>query len=101
MKTTLIATALSSLAVLASAQAYFEVAITFTGADGAYYNQHFPTDDNSHPITNSMVVYNISSAGGGFCTFGGVNGTDVVVFGPETVAVDPPQAMSWGDCQTD
>ena len=40
----------------------------------------------------------ISSAGGGFCSFQGVDGSDTVVFGEETVDVGPPQTIVSGTC---
>ena len=55
MKTTLIAATLSSIAALASASpvenSAFEVAITFWGADGSYFRQHFPADNSGHIIS--------------------------------------------------
>ena len=40
----------------------------------------------------------IRSAGGGFCTFTGSDGTVVVLFGEDTVDVGPPQRIVRGSC---
>ncbi|PYI09859.1 hypothetical protein BO78DRAFT_394724 [Aspergillus sclerotiicarbonarius CBS 121057] len=102
MKTTLIAATLSSIAALASASPVenraFQVAITFYGADGSSFGQSFPADSSSHTITNSMSVTNISSAGGGFCNFQGVDGSSTMVVGEVKVPVSPPQAQVRGSC---
>ena len=49
-------------------------------------------------IDNSLVVSQISSVGGGFCVFTGINGSSTVVYGDETVDVTPPQVQIRGDC---
>ncbi|PWY96246.1 hypothetical protein BO94DRAFT_570591 [Aspergillus sclerotioniger CBS 115572] len=102
MKTTFIAATLSSIAALGSASpvenSAFQVAITFWGADGSSFGQNFPADDSTHAITNPMAVTNISSAGGGFCSFQGVDGSSTVVAGEVKVPVSPPQAQAWGAC---
>ena len=49
---------------------------------------------------NSLIVSQISSIGGGFCVFTGLNGSSTVVFGEETVDVVPPQVQIQGDCQS-
>ncbi|RAK97943.1 uncharacterized protein BO80DRAFT_388589 [Aspergillus ibericus CBS 121593] len=102
MKTALIAATISSIAAFASANPVenraFQVAITFWGADGSSYGQNFPADSSSHAITNTLSVTNISSAGGGFCNFHGVDGSSTVVIGEEKVPVSPPQAQIRGSC---
>lgn len=45
-----------------------------------------------------MIVYSISSPGGGFCTFVGVEGEDVVIFAEDEETLTTPQAMKWGSC---
>ena len=49
---------------------------------------------------NPLIVSQISSVGGGFCTFTGLNGSSTVVFGEETVDVVPPQVQIQGDCDS-
>ncbi|KAM0804916.1 hypothetical protein BDR22DRAFT_885010 [Usnea florida] len=107
MKYSIIASALVQLVSLASAAAIsarqeFEVGITFIGegSDPSTYFQQFPTDDQPYPIDNPLIVSQISSVGGGFCVFTGLNGSSTVVFGEETVDVVPPQVQVQGDCQS-
>ena len=52
-------------------------------------------------IANPLSVTSISSPGGGFCNFYGVDGGDTVLVGDETVIVAPPQAQVSGSCQTE
>ena len=49
---------------------------------------------------NPLIASQISSVGGGFCVFTGLNGSSTVVFGEETVDVVPPQVQIQGDCQS-
>ena len=119
MKSSIIIIA-SALVHLASAAALstrqeFQVGITFIG-EGSTYFQQFPTDDQPYPIgtssflslnldtypfpDNPLIVSQISSVGGGFCTFSGLNGSSTVVYGEETVDVVPPQAQIRGDCDS-
>ena len=51
-------------------------------------------------IDNPLIVSQISSIGGGFCVFTGLNGSSTVVFGEATVDVVPPQVQIQGDCDT-
>ncbi|EHA23784.1 hypothetical protein CBS63078_2234 [Aspergillus niger] len=102
MKTTFITAACSTFAALASAaptdNSAFEVAITFWGADGSSFSQNFPADDSTHAITNQLSITKISSVGGGFCTFQGIDGSSTVVVGEVTVPVSPPQTQVSGTC---
>ena len=52
-------------------------------------------------IANPLSVTTITSPGGGFCNFEGVDGSENVIFGEDTVTVAPPQAQVSGSCQTD
>lgn len=50
-------------------------------------------------LTDSdLSVSQINSVGGGFCVFRGIDGSETVVFGEETVAVAPPQVQISGSC---
>ena len=46
----------------------------------------------------TLSVSQISSVGGGFCTFSGADGSSTVVVGEETVDVGPPQVLLRGTC---
>ena len=46
-----------------------------------------------------MVVYEISSNGGGFCDFIGEKGEDVHIFAEDREKLKTPQVMDWGVCQ--
>ncbi|OJJ72314.1 hypothetical protein ASPBRDRAFT_41996 [Aspergillus brasiliensis CBS 101740] len=102
MKTTFITAACSTFAALSSAaptdSSAFQVAITFWGADGSSFSQNFPADDTPQTITNPLSITKISSAGGGFCSFQGVDGSSTVVAGEVTVPVSPPQTQVSGTC---
>ncbi|PYH67357.1 uncharacterized protein BO88DRAFT_406243 [Aspergillus vadensis CBS 113365] len=102
MKTSFITAACSTFAALSSAaptdSSTFEVAITFWGADGSSFFQTFPADDTTHAITNQLSITKISSVGGGFCSFQGVDGSTTVVAGEVTVPVSPPQTQVSGTC---
>ncbi|OJJ04875.1 hypothetical protein ASPVEDRAFT_153196 [Aspergillus versicolor CBS 583.65] len=76
-----------------------EVEITFTGAADAQYKQSFPIDGGVSTIGESLSVSHISSSTGGVkCTFYGVDGSNTVVEGAQTVDVGPPQTQSAGHC---
>ena len=49
---------------------------------------------------NPLPVSQIHSAGGGFCVFTGLNGSDTVVYGEETVDVVPAQVQVRGSCDS-
>ncbi|RAH46332.1 uncharacterized protein BO95DRAFT_442211 [Aspergillus brunneoviolaceus CBS 621.78] len=90
---------LSALSLLTLSAAAFNVSVTFHGAtEDESYSLLFPTDTTAVQIDNPMIVYSISSPGGGFCTFVGVEGEDVVIFAEDEEALTTPQAMKWGSC---
>ncbi|PLN76816.1 hypothetical protein BDW42DRAFT_196925 [Aspergillus taichungensis] len=95
MKTSVIAATIASLASLTAA---FDVAVTFQGARGERFGQTFPTDASSHAITNPMIVFEVSSPGGGFCTFIGAEGEAVVIHGEDRKRLRKPQPMVRGSC---
>ncbi|KAN0075742.1 hypothetical protein V8E54_007012 [Elaphomyces granulatus] len=103
MKVSIISTIVATLLAASSAAPVdnarqFQVAITFYGAAGASFTQLFPTDDQPYPITNPLSISQISSVGGGFCTFRGIDGSETVVVGEQTVPVGPPQTQISGVC---
>lgn len=106
----------ATIASLASLTAAFDVAVTFKGARGERFGQTFPTDASSHAISmyshvyscgmdqstnslaNPMIVFEISSPGGGFCTFIGAEGESVVIYAEDTKKLKKPQPMVRGSC---
>lgn len=112
---TLTALISATLAAATPLDKRFDVSATFHGANGQSYTMSFPTDDSSVDISmssfphlvrqmltlsaNPMVVYGISSPGGGFCTFTGVKGETVVIYAEDRKSLQTPQAMEWGSCQ--
>jgi hypothetical protein len=100
MKTSIIAaiTALSSLVAANPLNKRFNVSVTFYGENGDSYGMLFPTDTSRVEITNPMVVNRITSPGGGFCTFVGVEGETVVIYAEDDKTLETPQAMKWGSC---
>ncbi|PKY00688.1 hypothetical protein P168DRAFT_330037 [Aspergillus campestris IBT 28561] len=95
MKTSVIVATIASLASLTAA---FDVAVTFRGGRGERFGQSFPTDASSHAITNPMIVFEISSPGGGFCTFVGAEGETVVIYAEDRKKLKKPQRMVRGSC---
>jgi hypothetical protein len=49
-------------------------------------------------VDNPLVVHRVTSPGGGFCTFVGVEGESVVIYAEDEKVLAVPQAMSWGSC---
>lgn len=49
---------------------------------------------------NDKSVSKISSAGGGVCTFTGIDGSETTVVGDEEEDVGPPQVQKSGVCDT-
>jgi hypothetical protein len=47
---------------------------------------------------NPLSISQISSVGGGFCTFFGIDGSETTVVGAQTVPVGPPQTQVSGVC---
>ncbi|GAD96228.1 NRPS-like enzyme [Paecilomyces variotii No. 5] len=76
----------------------FSAEITFIGAAGASFTQSFVADGSNVAITNSLSISHISSDGGATCSFKGVDGSNTVVVGAETVDVGPPQTQVSGSC---
>ncbi|KAL1847171.1 hypothetical protein Plec18167_002014 [Paecilomyces lecythidis] len=76
----------------------FSAEITFIGAAGASFSQSFVADGSSIAITNPLSISHISSDGGATCSFKGVDGSNTVVVGAETVDVGPPQTQVSGSC---
>ncbi|KAL2044814.1 hypothetical protein N7G274_002589 [Stereocaulon virgatum] len=78
----------------------FQALITFNGADpNAYFTQSVPTDGSTFSIYNPLSVTSITSAGGATCTFYGIDGSQTVVVGAQTVPVGPPQTQVSGSCR--
>ncbi|KAA8641962.1 hypothetical protein EYZ11_006252 [Aspergillus tanneri] len=100
MKLPITATILAtlSLATATPLEKRFDVSIGFHGANGESYSMLFPTDRTNVKITNPMVVYAVSSPGGGFCTLTGADGESVVIYGEDQKSLQVPQAMAWGSC---
>ncbi|KAL4801833.1 hypothetical protein BDV18DRAFT_70174 [Aspergillus unguis] len=90
---------LPTLAALLSLTNAFDVSLTFYGENNEEsYSLSIPTDTNSVQIDNPLVVYRITSPGGGFCTLTGVEGESVVIYAEDDKTLEVPQAMSWGAC---
>ncbi|KAL5361680.1 hypothetical protein BJX96DRAFT_152553 [Aspergillus floccosus] len=101
MKTSVIATALTAIAGLASAgpvEKRFDVTVTFHGAADASYTRHIPADGRTVTLNDVLSISKISSTGGATCTFHGVDGSVTTVNGAQTVDVGPPQTQTWGTC---
>jgi hypothetical protein len=49
-------------------------------------------------VDNPLVVHRVTSPGGGFCTFVGVDGESVVIYAQDEKFLTKPQAMKWGSC---
>ncbi|PYH41111.1 uncharacterized protein BP01DRAFT_395408 [Aspergillus saccharolyticus JOP 1030-1] len=92
-------TLVSAVPFIALGASAFNVSVTFYGAtEDESYSLLIPTDVTPVQIDNPMVVYSISSPGGGFCTFVGVEGEDVVIYAEEEVELTTPQAIKSGSC---
>ncbi|KAJ9265969.1 hypothetical protein DTO212C5_6530 [Paecilomyces variotii] len=94
---------LAVLAAVSSAcpmeKKHFSAEITFIGAAGASFTQSFIVDGSNVAITNPLSISHISSAAGGAkCTFKGIDGSNTVTVGAETVDVGPPQTQVSGSC---
>lgn len=48
---------------------------------------------------NPLSISHIRSAGGAVCSFHGIDGSDTVVVGAQTVDVGPPQTQVSGSCR--
>ncbi|OJJ52860.1 hypothetical protein ASPSYDRAFT_95226 [Aspergillus sydowii CBS 593.65] len=91
-----VVTALATLAALTSA---FDVSVTFYGENNEdSYSLLVPTDRTPVQIDNPLVVHRVTSPGGGFCTFVGVDGESVVIYAEDEKFLETPQAMKWGSC---
>ncbi|KAL2833877.1 hypothetical protein BDW59DRAFT_138241 [Aspergillus cavernicola] len=90
---------LSTLATLSALTSAFNVSVSFYGEnDVDSYSLLVPTDRTSVQIDNPLVVHRVTSPGGGFCTFVGVEGESVVIYAEDEQFLSVPQAMSWGSC---
>ncbi|KAL2829130.1 hypothetical protein BJY01DRAFT_228022, partial [Aspergillus pseudoustus] len=92
-------TSLAAATPLSAESRQFQVSATFYGEGDQSYSLLFPADASSVQIDNPLVVHRITSPGGGFCTFVGVEGESVVIYAEDDKTLTVPQAMSWGSCQ--
>ncbi|KAL3479601.1 hypothetical protein BJX99DRAFT_255328 [Aspergillus californicus] len=89
----------STLATFTALSSAFNVSVTFYGENNEdSYSLLVPTDRTSVQIDNPLVVYRVTSPGGGFCTFVGEEGESVVIYAEDEQFLTVPQAMSWGSC---
>ncbi|KAI4162896.1 MAG: hypothetical protein LQ342_003407 [Letrouitia transgressa] len=77
----------------------FAAQITFYGAADAKYSLSIPADGSVVRITNPLSVSKISSLGGATCSFKGIDGSNTVVVGAQTVDVGPPQTQISATCR--
>ncbi|KAE8441129.1 hypothetical protein EG329_005841 [Mollisiaceae sp. DMI_Dod_QoI] len=102
MQTFAITALLALVASLASAapaeRRQFQAQLTFYGAAGASYTLSVPTDASEFTISNPLSISQISSAGGATCGIKGIDGSDTVIVGAQTVDVGPPQTQISGSC---
>ncbi|KAL4876190.1 hypothetical protein BJY04DRAFT_200329 [Aspergillus karnatakaensis] len=85
-----------SLSILSAA---FNVSLTFYGENNEEsYFLLVPTDRTPVQVDNPLVVHRVTSPGGGFCTFVGVEGESVVIYAEDEKFLTVPQAISWGSC---
>ncbi|KAL4781981.1 hypothetical protein BJX76DRAFT_333891 [Aspergillus varians] len=90
---------LATIAALTTLTSAFNVSVSFYGEnDEESYSLSVPTDRTTVNIDNPLVVHRVTSPGGGFCTFVGVEGESVVIYSQDEQFLDTPQAMSWGTC---
>ncbi|KAL2785592.1 hypothetical protein BJX66DRAFT_342963 [Aspergillus keveii] len=76
----------------------FQISITFHGENDQSYSLLVPADRTTVEIDNPLIVHRVTSPGGGFCTFVGVEGESVVIYAEDEKVLAVPQAMSWGSC---
>ncbi|KAL3461972.1 hypothetical protein BJX64DRAFT_288924 [Aspergillus heterothallicus] len=103
MKTSLLAslaalTAFATATPLGPESRQFQVSVTFYGEGDESYSLLVPADRTVVNIDNPLVVHRVTSPGGGFCTFVGVQGESVVIYAEDDETLTVPQAMSWGTC---
>ncbi|KAL4937353.1 hypothetical protein BDV06DRAFT_203134 [Aspergillus oleicola] len=90
---------LLSLAALTAVTSAFNVSLTFYGENNEEsYSLLIPTDTQPVTIDNPLIVYRITSPGGGFCTLTGAEGENVVIFAEDEQYLDTPQAIIRGSC---
>ncbi|KAL2864301.1 uncharacterized protein BJX67DRAFT_361722 [Aspergillus lucknowensis] len=76
-----------------------QVLITFIGAANAQFTQSFPLNGATTSIGNPLSISHIaSSTDGAACTFNGIDGSNTVVSGAQTIDVGPPQTQVSGSC---
>ncbi|KAL2810554.1 hypothetical protein BJX63DRAFT_434200 [Aspergillus granulosus] len=99
--TLVVPTLLAGLATATPTQAesrQFQVSVTFYGENDQSYSLLVPADRTPVQIDNPLVVHRVTSPGGGFCTFVGVEGESVVIYSEDEQFLSVPQAMDWGSC---
>ncbi|KUJ08296.1 uncharacterized protein LY89DRAFT_725197 [Mollisia scopiformis] len=98
--TTLLALAAASLTSAApvAEPRQFQAQLTFYGAAGASYSLSVPADASEFYIDNPLSVSKISLEGGASCGIKGIDGSETVVVGANTVDVGPPQTQVSGSC---
>jgi len=77
----------------------FAPGVYFYGAAGAFYEIDFPADNLVHQINQTLSVSSISLSGGATCSFTGIDGSEVSLFGAASASVGPPQQQIYGSCQ--
>ncbi|KAJ0420256.1 hypothetical protein BJY00DRAFT_313194 [Aspergillus carlsbadensis] len=104
MKSSIIAATMTAFVALSTASPMdvesrqFQVSVTFHGEGDQSYSLLVPADRTPVQIDNPLIVHRITSPGGGFCTFVGVEGESVVIYAEDEKVLSVPQAMSWGTC---
>ncbi|KAL2837151.1 hypothetical protein BJX68DRAFT_273200 [Aspergillus pseudodeflectus] len=108
MKSSILAATMTALAALSAAtptaieaeSRQFQVSVTFYGENDQSYSLLVPADRTVVHIGtyNPLIVHRVTSPGGGFCTFVGVEGESVVIYAEDEKVLSVPQVMSWGSC---